>query len=187
MISNEANQALAREMLAVQAAAAGAATSSEPISPKALVTTRQAAALVVESVVLAEADGRGFINPPNTPPQYQDQCVALVKVVTHTENIPTGSWTVIAGTTITTSTIPNLPRGTPIATFDANGRYPANGTLSNGRTAHAAIFLGYDKDPATGAITGLWVLDQYVRGSEKKAGVSLWPIENDRAFAAIQF
>jgi hypothetical protein len=58
--------------------------------------------------------------------------------------------------------------GTPIATFNSDGRYPGStGKLNSGAWAHTAIFLGYARD-STGKIKGIYVLDQYsVAGGQK--------------------
>jgi hypothetical protein len=59
---------------------------------------------------------------------------------------------------------PALLPGTPIATFDPDGTYPgATGTLSNGGTAHTAIFLGYGY--RDGAL-GMYMLDQYTASAD---------------------
>jgi hypothetical protein len=58
-------------------------------------------------------------------------------------------------------TFPNIPKGTVIATFDKDGKYP-NKRHGN----HVAIFLEYVKDKG-GKIVGIIVLDQW---KERKAG-----------------
>ncbi len=82
----------------------------------------------------------------NTPQVGDAECVALIKIkVPGLIGIGTINWK--AGEPV--KSLPNLARGTAIATF-VNGRYPQQGNTGN----HACIFLSH-----SGA--GIWVLDQY--------------------------
>jgi hypothetical protein len=80
-------------------------------------------------------------------PQVGDaQCVALIKLkVPGLIGIGTMNWK--QGESV--KSVPNLARGTAIATF-VNGRYPQTGETGK----HACIFLSH-------AGAGFWVIDQY--------------------------
>src|SRR5688572_12282694 len=71
------------------------------------------------------------------------QCVRFVQICASVPH--TSSWK--AGAKVRGDI--NLPRGTAIATFDANGRYPNNASGN-----HAAIYDGQDDG-------GIWVWDQW--------------------------
>jgi hypothetical protein len=76
------------------------------------------------------------------------ECVALIKMkVPGLIGIGTINWK--EGAPV--KSLPNLARGTAIATF-VNGRYPQAGSTGK----HACIFLSH-------AGAGIWVIDQYVR------------------------
>lgn len=73
------------------------------------------------------------------------ECVEFVRQTTGAPQ--TTAWK--RGVSVKDATLEEIPRGTAIATFDENGKYPADG---NGR--HAAVFLGKN-------VIGIQVLDQW--------------------------
>ena len=90
-------------------------------------------------------------------------------VVALTNVGPAPSWTKGA-TTISAhenGPHPDIPSGTPIATFESNGKYPATtGTMNAARLdggtddrSHAAIFLNYISNP-DGEKIGMKILSQ---------------------------
>jgi hypothetical protein len=118
------------------------------------------------------------------------QCAVLVEtlvpaigVTDTTANIDSGNktWTEQLDSSGASETIdpanglyPDIPAGTPIATFDANGVYTGD-AFSDGNLQHAAIFLGYSVNTATGKIDGMFILDQY---PGKPAGVRFRPFDS---------
>ena len=106
----------------------------------------------------------GFIYPPGTRLDLQQECVPLVQALTNVG--PSSTWT--RGTSLSKNGggYPSINPGTPIATFDGTGKYPATGVLNPNiqgtrGEAHAAIFLGYIRDRNNGQITGMTILEQY--------------------------
>jgi hypothetical protein len=80
------------------------------------------------------------------------ECVEFVRQATGAPQ--TKSW--VRGTRVRDAASTDIPRGTAIATFDADGKYPTDGL---GR--HAAIYLEHDKQR-------IQVLDQWRAQGEVK-------------------
>ena len=76
---------------------------------------------------------------------YCGQCATFTQVVSGAAR--TSSWA--PGSSVLSA---GVPSGAIIATFGADGRYPASGN-------HAAILVSYERD-SSGRIVGIWVVDQ---------------------------
>ena len=73
------------------------------------------------------------------------ECVEFVRQATGAPQ--TASWK--KGVAVFGATLSSIPRGTAIATFNENGKYP-----TDGKGKHAAIYLSHDA-------SGIRVLDQW--------------------------
>ncbi len=102
------------------------------------------------------------------------QCVALVQAAAGVGN--THTWN--CGQKVLGN--PNIKPGTPIAVFDADGKY---GNHTNG-TSHAAIYLG----PSATKPGGIRVYDQWAGhpASVRDIGLSGSPVNNARYFSVIE-
>ncbi|MBI3676242.1 MAG: BPSL0067 family protein [Proteobacteria bacterium] len=156
-------------------------------APNANITSQQEAESWASKWISATRDTQGYVYPAGTPQDLRHECVALVKQYTSTENIGSSSWR--PGTRLDPANPPNISPGTPVATFNPDGTYadPKTGLLENGKLGHTAIFIGYYEDASTGAITGMWVIDQYSVKGGKPAGVSLKLFSDKTAYSVIVF
>ena len=105
-------------------------------------------------------DSAGYIYPTNYGTAYREECVALALALVPSLPTNTNNWTNKGSLQVDLNGQPNpaLQPGTPIATFNPNGSYPASGVLSDGTIAHTAIFLGYG---SVNGQFGMYILDQY--------------------------
>lgn len=116
----------------------------------------------------------GYLAPSTTTPSLIKECVSLTKAVAGVG--ATSTWT--PGKALkpdSSGNYPDIPSGTPLATFDpatTPGSYNGStGKTTAGQWQHTGIFLGYITDSA-GAIVGMSMLDQYQISGSKPAGVS---------------
>jgi hypothetical protein len=128
----------------------------------------------------AETTGDGFIFPGGVvyPVGLRRECVALVRALTSLGS--TSSWRPDRSRRLEPDergAYPDVPAGTPVATFGGSGSYPRDGVLANGQLAHAGVFIGYEAS-ADGRISGMYLLDQYSAGNGKAPGVSLYQFQD---------
>lgn len=123
----------------------------------------------------------GFIYNASERIDLRGECVSLVKAVASVG----ATWTWEKGNSLGQSN-PYVEIGTPVATFDTDGKYPGEGRLRNGSFAHTGIFLGYSTDN-NGQIDGMYLLDQFQAESPpKKAGVSWRALNRVKKYSVVR-
>jgi hypothetical protein len=152
------------------AAPAGTPASTLDVSPQVKNTIQTLSASGRLNLANATSSN-GYIYPrtlASKPAKQQEQCVELVTATTNLG--PASNWRA-SSTSISpyvAGNHPDIASGTPIATFESNGKYPAatgdmgtprlDGKTSN-TSSHAAIFVDYIKDPQ-GNVIGMQILSQ---------------------------